>query len=118
MRARRRVLLMAAALLSAVLSGPFAVRGVNAMPEQTGGAQPPQPIGRVYEQTLTASGYKYLEKEAELRQRSSEALPFLRRRQADAEDAFDRFAAATLAGWIEGKAREEYGAAMRELQAI
>jgi hypothetical protein len=109
---------MVSALLSAALGEPFAVRGVNAMSEQTGGAQPPQPIDKVYEQALIASGYQYLEREAELRERSSEALPFLRRRQAEAQDSFDRFAAATLADWIQGKPREEYGAVMAELQAI
>lgn len=90
-------------------------RGVSAMSHPEDAAQPPAPIEQVYQQALAATGYRYLEHEAELQQRAAEALPFLRLRQAQATEAFDRFAASTLADWIQGDPKAEYMAVMEKL---
>lgn len=81
-------------------------------------AQPPVPVERVYEQALVAVGYRYLEHEAALQERAGEAIPFLRERQTRATSAFDRFAASTLADWIDGKPKSEYAAVMSQLNEI
>lgn len=104
-----------ALLWASAASHPSGVRGVGAMSQQAGAAEPPESIELVYQKALASSGYRYLEQEAELQQRQAEALPFLRSRQTRAEDAFDRFAAATLADWLEGKPRQEYSAVMAKL---
>jgi hypothetical protein len=118
---RRRIAfptLVITILWASAVSQFSGVRGVNAMSIQRGSDEPSEPIQRVYERALSSFGYPYLEQEAELQQRSKEAIPFLRSRQTSATESFDGFAAGTLADWLEGRPRPEYIEVMKQLRKI